>query len=583
MKIFNKKIELKMIIPILLFFFMLLIFGPSEIYYSNREEFAFLFKDYILWGLLIFVLTTLFFSLFQYIKIVDKLEVVFFFSLDVLTYIQVMFFNKDLDLIGAAPQCGYIAPYKKYVSLAIYLVFMIVNLILIFRWTYYKKIVVVVSSFLFLIQLVAIVTFIPAIIKTDNNKEMDRIEDNVYYFDGTDQMVVSGNNNIIVFVLDYYAADYFDGAAGYYYDYLLKYYPEMTEGLKDFVYYNNEDCVYMGTFPSMVHMFTGMDVNPNISINEWTKAAWTSEPVNEFYSELHDLNYKVNFFTDADDLLFAANGFDLLQGKFDNISNETRELSVDYKGLVQVMIKTSAFRMSPHFLKRRLYVKYGEYSGIIYSERDCAHYNYKFNELMDRAGKLTVDNSSNYFIIQHINGIHSYEIDQYGDYSTEGTRLITEQGVIYIVEKYLDMLKEAGVYDDATIIITADHGAPEQAGTIFFLKMPGQEYDSMQYNNAPISHCELFPTLAWFINPEICEKYEMSTIFDFSEDEERIRWHYRHQYDDNYPDVPRFNDEKLNAGSNVFYGWQYTGSRAVIEERMESELPDVILPMVDYR
>ena len=48
-----------------------------------------------------------------------------------------------------------------------------------------------------------------------------------------------------------------------------------------------------------------------------------------------------------------------------------------------------------------------------------------------------------------------------------------------IMEAYLNELKRLGVYDDATIIITADHGGDwkEEMQIIYFIKQPGEVHE----------------------------------------------------------------------------------------------------------
>lgn len=63
------------------------------------------------------------------------------------------------------------------------------------------------------------------------------------------------------------------------------------------------------------------------------------------------------------------------------------------------------------------------------------------------------------------------------------------------MEMYLDVLQEVGVYDSATIIITADYGGYEKPyyQLIFYIKLPNEHlYES----SAPISHSDLLGTIA---------------------------------------------------------------------------------------
>ncbi|MDE6983733.1 MAG: LTA synthase family protein, partial [Lachnospiraceae bacterium] len=82
------------------------------------------------------------------------------------------------------------------------------------------------------------------------------------------------------------------------------------------------------------------------------------------------------------------------------------------------------------------------------------------------------------------------------------------KGSLKIVYEYIGQLKTLGQYDDATIIITADHGQgnilntekyngqPDKTSrTLFLIKQPGEHHKSMVINEAEVSQSELIPTI----------------------------------------------------------------------------------------
>ena len=86
--------------------FILLIFGPSEIFFANETEFDFIYSDFIWLFVIMAIITALLATLFLII-LPDKLyrlgtSVIFGISLS--GYIQVMLLNKDLDLMGVKPE-----------------------------------------------------------------------------------------------------------------------------------------------------------------------------------------------------------------------------------------------------------------------------------------------------------------------------------------------------------------------------------------------------------------------------------------------------------------------------------------------
>lgn len=97
----------------------------------------------------------------------------------------------------------------------------------------------------------------------------------------------------------------------------------------------------------------------------------------------------------------------------------------------------------------------------------------------------------------------------------------TAKGCMVILEYYFNRLKEMGVYDDATIIITADHGDFDDSQVIFYIKRPGEEHEKSPVNQAPITHCEYLSTIVDAVGADAAEYG--STIYDIPEDVPRER------------------------------------------------------------
>jgi arylsulfatase A-like enzyme len=83
-------------------------------------------------------------------------------------------------------------------------------------------------------------------------------------------------------------------------------------------------------------------------------------------------------------------------------------------------------------------------------------------------------------------------------------------------------LKELGKYDDATIIITADHGSRDDSNVtypILFVKEAGENSNQMKESTAPVCHADLIPTIEKAAGVEVTE----SVIEDYTENETRTR------------------------------------------------------------
>jgi len=550
-----------------LFTFMLLIFGPSEIFFANVTEFDFVYGEFAGYMAVFAVAgAVLLTAIIGFLP--DKIHRVFLslvFAISVAGYLQIMFLNKNLDLLGVNPEGYKVTTGQAVGNLVIWLVVIALVLVLTFwKKDIWKSTINYLSAFLLCIQLVALVSLIAT-----GKEDAFEYPEGAYHLSGEDQYVVSANENVIVIILDYFSNQYLEP--------LETAYPGATDFLNDFTYYSNADCTYFGTFPSLPHMLTGNEVDMSCTINEWCEQIWNSEKTESFYSALKENNYVANIYTPDTNILCGLNDVELLNGKLSNVVNESQEVDIFYKLLFKTMAKMSSYRMFPDIMKPYFYANIDEYSDIVsVKENKIQHNNYDFYQGLQE-NNLTVDKDSNYFIVQHLMGPHLYTTDETGYYKENSTLEETAKGCMVIVEDYLNRLKELGVYDDATIIITADHGAPYDSQVIFYMKESGETHEESPKTNAPISFMEFLPTIAEAAGLDYTE-YGQS-IHDFTQDEQRERTVWLRMYDAAYPLVPCYSGDK-NGEANVYYGYTYTGDIEDLLNQTETG-PSVVEPVVD--
>ena len=202
--------------------------------------------------------------------------------------------------------------------------------------------------------------------------------------------------------------------------------------------------------------------------------------------------------------------------------------------------------MAPYVLKQQFYTNVSEYSLIVEDLGEgILQTNSDFYAKLKEQG-LKADKSSNYFIVQHLIGTHEFNTDENGNYREKTSVEETARGCMTIMEAYLSQLKELGVYDDATIIITADHGGcdKEDLQVIYFVKTPGETHEVSPVTNAPVSHCDLLPTVAQMAGLDYSQYG--NPIFDFNQDDQRERTLWLRTEDPDYAE-------------KVYYCYTYTG------------------------
>ena len=147
---------------------------------------------------------------------------------------------------------------------------------------------------------------------------------------------------------------------------------------------------------------------------------------------------------------------------------------------------------------------------------------------------------------------------------SEGESSLEQQnlGSLKIVSEYLRQLKELGVYENSTIILTADHGTwwsaenpPDETSPILLVKPAGA--DSSQpvvRSSVPTGHVDLPATLRAAFGVETSEP----TVFDVT-DEPRERYFYWIDHSEVDKMDHWLREWKITGDALDFSNWHSTG------------------------
>ena len=565
-----KKFGLKFLfalLPAFLTCFMIFIFGPVEIFISNNSQFEFLFGEFVpgmtVIGIAVALIVALAVSFLPQRAYNVALGVIS--AIAVGGYIQIMFLNKKLDLMGLNPNGVSFSVMQILINLLVWcIVIGVFAFLAIKKSDIIKKVIAFVSILLLGMQITAMVTLIAGA-----DESAFKREEGSWFLSGKDQMTISKNDNIIVIVLDFFSNQYVEPVEAKY--------PGTFDCLHDFTYYSNDECVYFGTYPSLAHMITGREVDTTLSVNDWTRSIWEDAQTKAFFDIIDDKGYVFNLYTPESVYVRGNNDIRILEGMIDNLSNKSNDLTVDKPAIRRVMTRMSCYRFMPDILKNAFYIQNSEFSGTVYdSNYGRAHTNSDFYAALKEQG-LHLEDTPSTISFQHLSGAHEYNNDEFCNPKEKSTMEETCKGCMVLVEEYLDQLRALGKYDDSTIIITSDHGGEEDPQVIFFYKKPGETHDVSPVSNAPVSHCEFQPTLIKAMGAD-------HTPFGMSIDEvgendvrERICYVKKMNYD--YPYVQCYTGDK-EGSQNVYNVYLYTGDYDDLQKKMQ-EGPDVIAPMVD--
>lgn len=549
-------------LPVSCLVFTYLVFTPFDLVKGNQSYLSFTANDFI-WqflalALILSVVGSLVMALFR--GKVFKFFLCGVCGLILATYIQALFLNNNLGTLDGTELPWSEMKTDMLINGIIWLVLILSQYVLShFVKESYKTVAFVLALAIFGSQLISCVT----VILTGHEEAHE-----MYILDGNQQYTVSSKDNIIVFSLDYFSKNYLDE--------ILEKYPQTYDEFKDFTYYDNTSGNYLSTFPSLAALYTGELHDGTIPAIDYLNSSWHSEKAAAFYDTLHENDYHVNIFADAN---YSAGYAENMLGKVDNV-NECNGVNLD-KDLTKGIIKVSLFRTLPLCAKQYVWlttdglnsrVKYDTADEIESIKADSDFYAAYLSK------GLSVTDEYNIYSWHHLLGAHvPYSTNEVFEYTGEETDPVTQsRGYLYAISQYINEMKELGVYDNATIVVTADHGDGANPFVALMIKEPNERHDTLQINSSPIMHNDLMPTLISTLGED--SSYFGRTVHEVEENELRSRTFRYHTYDAEYKstgwagelgqwNVGRDGEERYN----VYRVFTFTGNQDTLYEMMKNK------------
>ena len=395
----------------------------------------------------------------------------------------------------------------------------------------------------------------------------------------TDNMLnLANQKNTIVFLLD--------NTSNAYLDQVEEKYPGIMDQLSDFTRFDNANSHYLKTVPSLVNMLTGEEWDcENEYYRDYFRRAWSSPKATGFYNTLHENHFDVNIYAFAVEIVSNLSD---LAGIADNIRPYDQQKYLLTRSFLN-LIKLSVYRYAPLSIKP-FFLIYTADILTMFSADNTFHNQWdlvtKFNK-----DRLHYSDSENAFNFYYLQGRHSpFYLTENGEYfedhsvKTSGPEQLA--GFINLIGRYLEQLKEMGLYNSAEIIILADHGnspnlnsddatnnfANSDFQPMLMIKRPGEQHDAYVRNHAPVTIQEMFyPTILQGM--EIDHQDYGTSAFDIPEDAAIERWTRFYAEDENY-------EEYGSRKVDILREYRYTGDgRALIEQCLEGNYK--IFPMID--
>lgn len=530
------------------FAFTLIMFGPYEIFISNSSDFNFTFHDF--WWMLAFVaiiyvtIATFLFTLLP--QKLNEICNIVIFSFTFCCYIQAMFLNKQMQVLVGKEISWNIQTItiNLLVWAGIFIVFFLLKR---FAKDYWAKIIQFFSSALIVMQLAALIfLLITTNVLTEEKNG---------YISAKGMLDLSANENVIVFILDY-----FDGRTM---DSILSKNLDFFQPLDGFTYFPNATSVHSRTYPAITYLLTGnmcyFDVEPLKYVND-------SYESSNFLPLLRENQVEVGLYTYND--YIGANA------KSEICNYVPARLSLKFFEIVKYSIKMVLYRDMPYLIKDRFSYeahdinnnvtsndRMREAADIVYEESLLPEYkNFDdewFYEML-ASQKLGLTEVNSAFRFYHLGSCHLNltNPEPYGIRSFE------------IIYDYLEQMRSLGIYDNATIIITTDHGSsgggntldlPQQTAVPLLLVKPAGDFNKeVKISLAPVSHTDFIPTILDGFSLDYSDYGQ--TVFDIQESDLRDRYYYYSAlYSDKDGEV-ELREYKVSGDARYTENYQFTGN-----------------------
>lgn len=483
-------------------------------------------------------------------------------------YIQGAFLNPDLGTMD-----GHAVNWPSFSTMMIlnlavwFLILLIPHLLHYFSNRIWRGAVILVCSALLVMQGVSLA------VKLSDQAAYDRSQPDNYYISNENMLKVGSKNNVAVFLLDTTSDKDIDS--------MLEKYPDALTLFHDFKRFENANSHYMYTVPSLVNLLTGQEWDcENEKVSDYMNGAWHSEQAVAFYQNLEDHGYVRNVYMLLPE---AAKDPSVLTGSFSTLKLAADDSRIDRSAYVK-LVKLSFYRYFPLVMKPFFVIYTSDISNVV-TRNDAMESEWDFVDRMN-ATQLSAGGYENAFFFYYLQGSHlPYRMDERGrlinsnlapeyftNYSEKEDQLA---GFFSLISEYIRQLKEMGLYDQAGIIILADHGNNQDKDAdhqpIYLVKMPQEVRDSMEISSAPITIQDSFQADVMAMIGENSFGWGIPSVQVVDEPAER--WTRAYAKDESYPLLD-------NKYYNVMREYRYTGDGDWLIERWREGVFETV-PMID--
>ena len=356
---------------------------------------------------------------------------------------------------------------------------------------------------------------------------------------------VSSRENVIMFVLDTFDTSTMKS--------LLRTNPDLLDDYTGFTCFTNVTGSMIPTHYAIPALLTGSLPQQGEPFSTYVSQRYAR---GTFLSDLSNAGYSIGLYSDS----LGIGEIEGAQAQHDQVIDKTINIhgvstsTIDVRGTLGALWQIALYREMPWGVKPLFwyYTDQINKAMVHYDASNAAEDTVyimddtRFYEQLQNVSLSVEGNDEDYrgaFRFIHLLGAHyPYSYDETGAFIGVDKSTMTKQaqGSLRIVASYLGMLKEKGLYDNATIIVTADHGTWRltndpltSTSCPILLVKPSQDASaaaqSAVVSKAPVSHADILATVRASIGLSGASAYEgRNTVFDFAATDayERTRYYY---------------------------------------------------------
>ncbi len=498
--------------------FMLFLYAPLELLFTNQDEFW--FDVYFLAPImsLIFVgsciASILIFSALRvWCEAAYRVAVIVYFITFICLYVQGNLLTGSLPLLDGKPidwslyKIEYVQSYVLWIVVTIIIVVIYRKI----KYGFFENVVKIVSICMTLMFCVTLLTLALSNHGFERKPGLGVTTRNMF--------LMSKDTNLVILLLDAVDARNMNV--------ILEENPEYQNIFTDFTYYQNMMGAYPATRHSIPYILSGKWYENKTEFREYEAEAYADSPL---FANLEEEGWRIGLY--EAELLSNDGG----KNRFENILPSKRGISNKVM-FIKWQIQLVGFKYAPYCLKPHTFVNLKDFNTTKIPPEGETMFTMSNSDFYDRVLEEKIQYvDQNCFRFIHINGAHAPFI-----YNEAMEEIAAEDGSyednikasLTITKSYLNKLKEAGVYDNSAIIVMADHGYGwgdyfEQQNPIFFVKGIDEKHD-FAISDAPVSYMDLQTAYE-----RLMDGASGDQIFDWKNGEQRDRRYlfYEHSKED---------------------------------------------------